>query len=296
MEETKITKEKQMEKDIDIVEEIETTGKSALSIYMNNVKDFEQINKDEMLELGQMLKDENKRDYAINRLVEGNLKLVIKMAHDWAGIGLSLDDLIAEGNIALYTAAQKFDISVGHSFTTYAAWWIRTQMSRAVNKAKIVRIPDASDMKKRKVNRFIEEFRSANGRDPERDEIESGVGLSRVEVKNIMTAHNNVISMNAKYDNTDSDSEEVGNSIFDGEEESVLDKIVKNEEITALYKAIEDLEERSKIIVKMRWGLCGNHQCTLDEVSAKVGKTKERVRQIEKEALRKLKDIIVNYL
>lgn len=273
------------------------SGRSAMSRYMLEVQNIPTLSDDECYELGKMLKNSETRDFAKNKLIEGNLRLVIKMAHDWKGKGLGIEDLVAEGNIALTTAADKFDIDCGKKFSTYAIWWIRTAMSRAISDSHTVRIPVASELKKRNVNRFIENFKVKFDREPTREEIKKGMGLSDIELRNVYKLENSCVSMNAKFDDSDEHSDEIGDVIAKEQEvESVIDEIVKNEEVQALYKAIKQLDERERIVIVMRYGIGGRAEATLDEVAEKIGKTKERVRQIQKNAEEKMHKIMLGMM
>ena len=273
------------------------SGRSAMSRYMLEVQNIPTLSDDECYELGKMLKNSETRDFAKNKLIEGNLRLVVKMAHDWKGKGLGIEDLVAEGNIALTTAADKFDVDCGKKFSTYAIWWIRTAMSRAISDSHTVRIPVASELKKRNVNRFIDNFKVKFDREPTHEEIKKGMGLSDVELRNVYKLENSCVSMNAKFDDSDEQSDEIGDIIAQEQEvESVIDEIVKNEEVQALYKAIKQLDERERIVIVMRYGIGGRAEATLDEVAVKIGKTKERVRQIQKNAEEKMHKIMLGLI
>ena len=272
-------------------------GRSAMSRYMDEVKCINTLTDDESFELGKMLKNAETRDMAKEKLIAGNLKLVVKMAHDWKGRGLGLDDLVAEGNIGLTIAADKFDIDCGRKFSTYAIWWIRQAMSKAITNSHTVRIPIASELKKRNVARFVEEFRTKNNREPNNEEIQKGMGLTDIEMRNIAKLENGCVSMNAKFDDSDNQSDEIGDVVVATMEvDSILDEIVHNEEINALYLAIKKLDERERIVIVMRYGIGGKAEATLDEVAVKIGKTKERVRQIQKTAEQKLQKLMLEML
>lgn len=272
-------------------------GRSAMSRYMLEVQNIPTLSDDESYELGKMLKNSETRDFAKNKLIEGNLRLVVKMAHDWKGKGLGIEDLVAEGNIALTTAADKFDIDCGKKFSTYAIWWIRTAMSRAISDSHTVRIPVASELKKRNVNRFIDNFKVKFDREPTHEEIKKGMGLSDVELRNVYKLENSCVSMNTKLDDSDEQSDEIGDIIAQEQEAvSVVDEITKNEEVQTLYKAINQLDERERTVIIMRFGFGGRAIATLDEVAVKIGKTKERVRQIQTNAMEKLHKIMLGML
>ena len=271
-------------------------GRSAMSRYMAEVKSINTLTDEESYELGKMLKNAETRDMAKEKLIAGNLKLVVKIAHDWKGRGLGIDDLVAEGNIGLTIAADKFDIDCGSKFSTYAIWWIRHAMSKAITNSHTVRIPIASELKKRNVARFIDEFRAKNNREPNNEEIQKGMGLTDIEMRNIAKLENGCVSMNAKFDDSDSQSDEIGDVIATMEVDSILDEIVHKEEINALYLAIKKLDERERIVIVMRYGIGGKAEATLDEVAVKIGKTKERVRQIQKTAEQKLQKLMLEML
>ena len=272
-------------------------GRSAMSRYMADVQNINVLTDEESFELGKQLKNAETRDMAKEKLIAGNLKLVVKMAHDWKGRGLGIDDLVAEGNIGLTIAADKFDVDCGRKFSTYAIWWIRQAMSKAITNSHTVRIPIASELKKRNVARFVDEFRAKNNREPNNAEIQKGMGLTDIEMRNIAKLENGCVSMNAKFDDSDSQSDEIGDVVVAAMEvDSILDEIVHKEEINALYLAIKKLDERERIVIVMRYGIGGNAEATLDEVAVKIGKTKERVRQIQKTAEQKLQKLMLEML
>ena len=266
--------------EVEVMEEVASKG--AITRYMQEVNMLPVLTDEECLELGAMLKNNETRSAAKDRLVEGNLRLVIKIAMDWKGKGLPLEDLIAVGNLGLMNAAEKFDIDCGKKFSTYALWWIRVSMSRAVEGSHTVRIPVASSLKKRNVLRFIESFKQKFSREPSVEELKKGLGYSDVEMRHIGQLENFCVSMNEKFDNEDGDSDEIGDVIANQSTDSVLDEIVKREEIEALHKAIAQLDQREKTIILMRYGIGNGKEATLDTVALKVGLTKERVRHIQK--------------
>jgi RNA polymerase sigma factor (sigma-70 family) len=206
---------------------------------------------------------------------------------------LGLDDLIAEGNIGLMQAAEKFDIDCGKNFSTYATWWIRSRISRALSNSHTVRIPVSSDMKKRQVAKFMTEFYQKNGKEATKEDIKQYFGMSDIEYRNLGKLDNSTVSMNQRFDDSDSNSDEIGDVIAaEQETKSVLDEIINKEEVKALLMAIEELDEQSKTVIKMRFGIGCDNGATLDEVAMVIGRTREGVRQIEKRAKIRLKNII----
>lgn len=265
-------------------------GCSVMTMYFRDLKNITPLTNQENIEYGQMLKTEN-RDYAMNKLIEGNLKLVVKMAYEMRGLGLGIDDLIAEGNKALCIAADKFDVSFGQSFATYAQWWIRVYMSRAINASHTIRVPIASETKKRQVKNYIDKFKTDNNREPTLKEICENMQMSMIEVNHVLNCNNHVISMNQKID--DENTDEIGDILSNmAVEQTELDILQKKEDAILLRKAIKMLDDTSQTIIKMRFGIMGEKVNTLNEVAKRIGKTSERVRQLQAEALSKLKKIL----
>lgn len=273
-----------------------TRDMGALQIYMKQISEIPELSEDEFNDILKMLKQPANRQKAIDRLIEGNLKLVVAIAHKWKGIGLGVEDLIAEGNIALVNAAEKFDEKYGKSFATYAKWWIDVKMSRAINAAKNIRIPVNSELNKRRITRAVNEFTAAYGREPTPEEIEQITGFSKQIQKNVKQLDNTVLSINQKFDDSDSDSDEIGDILTLESGNSPVDNIVKNEDIDIVRQAMKSLDERSRIILEMRFGFGDKEIATLEQVSSVIGKTRERCRQLEKEAMKKLQAIVENYM
>lgn len=266
--------------------------RSAMAIYFAEVKKMNNNTKEENQFYIEMLKTEN-RDYAIQKLIEGNLKFAIKMALNFRGRGLNFDDLIAEANYGLCRAVEKFDIQYGKSFLTYAQWWIRSAISRAICDSYIVRVSNQMELRKRQVNNFINEFKQEFDKDPTIQDIADGMKLSLVEVRHVLRAENNTISMNQKFDDGDSDSDEMGDVLANQlDSSSTVETFIENDFHAALRKYVNELPTPYNTIIKMRYGIGCDKAYTLDEVASVIGKTSERVRQIQAEALRKLKPMI----
>ena len=281
-----------MAEELEIMETEMTENLGALNIYMRQISNIPEITKDEFKTLSEMLKEPEQRETAKNRIVEGNLRLVVALAHKWKNIGLGIDDLIAEGNVGLMEAIEKFNPAIGQSFASYASWYINVKMSRAINKAKIVRTPIETEMNQRRYKRAIADFKNENGREPTEEEIESITGMSKYKQNNVKNIDTSVMSINQKFDESDSDSDEIGDVLANQKTDSILDIMIHQEDIQMVRNALKKLDERDRIILSMRYGLLNNEMATLEKVSTVVGKTRERCRQIEKEALKKLQKLI----
>ena len=265
-----------------------------LNIYCREIANNKPLTEDEEKHISDLLKSEDAEivNNAKNTLIQANLKLVIKIAHDFKGFGLSFEDLVCEGNLGLVTAANKFDYDKGAKFSTYAAFWIKAQIRTAlVNKSKMIRVPTITNTLYYKMQDCIMKLREKNGREPYVDEIAEAIGLPVKKTKKLLQIDNGVVSLSAQI--KEGEDGELGDIIEDTKQNTPAELIGNSDFHTHLRELINDnLTEREKIILKMRFGLDGGDVYTLDDVSEKVGCTKERVRQLQKSALEKMKKII----
>jgi len=226
-----------------------------------------------------------------NRFVKSNLRLVASMAKKYVGRGVPFLDLIQEGNLGLIKAVDRFDHTRGFRFSTYACWWINQAMTRGVfNQTRTVKIPAYVLEKAGKVwterARFIEE----NGREPEPGEIAHKVSMSLENVKQVLESKNgnNIVRLDSPVWNGERAT------FMDYMEDSVsppVDSLIDEVSIPECVKdALYILDEKEREIVQMRFGIGSDATCTLDEIGRKFGLTRERIRQIEKKALKKIRD------
>ena len=227
---------------------------------------------------------------AKKELVEANLRLVISVAKRYIGCGVPFQDLIQEGNIGLMKAVDKYDSNKGFHFSTYATWWIRQTISRAIaDQNRLIRIPVHMSEIINKIKRASRELTISLQRDPTEAEIAKKIG---VQEKDVIEANKYITSISSLDTPIGGEDEEVtiGSFIADN---NVADPI-KNCEQADLQKAINNvlstLSEREANILRLRFGLTGDQPLTLEEVGQQYGITKERVRQIEIKALQKLRN------
>lgn len=254
--------------------------------YMNDVEKYSTISEEEEIKLAKMIEtgSDAEREAAIEKLIVSNLRLVVKIANMFKRCcGAELDEMISYGNIGLINAAKKFRNGCGAKFSTHAAWWIKQSIKRHLDNRDVVRIPSAYNQKIKKVFKIASEFESRFGREPSVEEISEISKMKKEEVKMIFIRKHSMTYLD----------EEIGDegSLHDilsiNKEEKWTDG--KEEIIKSVINIINSLPERDKYIIIKRFGLDGERPQKLEEVSEIIGKTKERVRQIQKEILNKIR-------
>jgi RNA polymerase primary sigma factor len=258
----------------------------SMTSYMRDIGQIPLINIEEECLLAAKIK--NGDDEAWAKLIQSNLRLVVKIAHDFKGPGLPLQDLISEGNIGLMRAAQKFDPAKGAKFSSYAAWWIKQAMRRALlEKSKCIRIPVTSAGKINKIRRARAELRAKLDRDPTNFEISQKVDFSERVVARL--SHVELKSVSLQDPITANETGWLRDLIPD-EKAPIPDKVLAEQQTAdRLNRLLQSLDKRERTILFMRYGLDGRPPKTLEEVSKIIGRTRERVRQIQKRALSKLR-------
>jgi RNA polymerase primary sigma factor len=263
---------------------------SAPQAYLRNITGFTLLNKEEEVTLARAIHgdDPEARDEALSRLATSNLRLVIKIANQFLGRGISRHDLISEGNVGLLTAAKKFRPDKGARFSTYSAWWIKQSMRRAIaEQSRTIRIPVQSLEKIHKVMGTISRLSKTLERIPSDKEVGDEVNLSPRTVSRLRHVSLSTYSINELL--VEGENNEIGDIIPDPNSPPP-DKILCDVElINKLYDLIEEFDERERKILIMRFGLDGEGTMTLEETGLAVGCTRERVRQLQNLAISKLR-------
>ena len=271
------------------------TKNDTMKVYMTEIARIPLVNKKEEAELAGDIHggDDLRHEDARTTLIKANLRLVVKIAHDFKGLGLPLLDLISEGNIGLMRAVEKFDPAKGAKFSSYAAWWIKQSMRRALaNQSRTIRIPVQSAGKINKIKtvrmRLVEEL----GREPTDAEIAEHLDFSERTVAGLRLADLRTISL---HDPIQQGEEGEFQDIIPDRHAMTPDQIIGDvESVFRLMDLLDKLEERERKILEMRFGLKGGRALTLEEVSQEIGRTRERVRQIQNQALAKLKQLLAD--
>ena len=264
-------------------------GDTALKLYLREIGQVKLLTPEEEVELAARIKKGDKK--AREQMIKANLRLVVKIAHDYEGYGLPLLDLISEGNIGLMKAVERFDPAKGGKLSTYGAWWIKQSIKRALaNQSKTIRLPvhlvDKIARMRRLSMRLQEEF----GREPTDEELAAEMGIPVHRVAQMRTAAIRPASLDAPIG--DDDSNTFGEIVEDENSFSPYEHLEERTVTRMLQEMVKTLDPREETILRYRFGLDGGSEKTLEEVGAKFNVTRERVRQIQNIALRKLRRMI----
>ena len=268
-----------------ITKSITNRESESLEKYLQEIGKEELLSTDEEVELAQRIRKGDRK--ALDRLTKANLRFVVSVAKQYQNQGLSLADLINEGNLGLIKAAEKFDETRGFKFISYAVWWIRQSILQAIaEQSRIVRLPLNQVGSVNKINRMLNKFEQENERRPSVEEISEETDLPQEKVDEAILVSSRHVSMDAPF--------------ADGEDNSLLDIMVNNDSPMAdrqllleslraeIASALQTLNERERNVIRAFYGI-GCQEMTLEEIGTKYGLTRERVRQIKEKAIRRLR-------
>ena len=275
-----------------ITKSITNRESEALEKYLSEIGKEELVSAEEEVELAQRIRKGDKK--ALERLTKANLRFVVSVAKQYQNQGLSLPDLINEGNVGLIKAAEKYDETRGFKFISYAVWWIRQSILQAIaEQSRIVRVPLNQVGSVSKINRILSKFEQEFERRPSVDEISERVDIPEDKVDEAMMANARHVSVDAPF--------------VDGEDNSLLDVLINDDAPMAdrqlvieslrseIATVLQTLNDRERAVITAFYGI-GQQEMTLEEIGHKYGLTRERVRQIKEKAIRRLRGNTKNKL
>jgi len=258
----------------------------ALGAYLREIGRGRLLTKEQEIELAKQI--EAGSGAARRHMTEANLRLVVSIAKKYQGRGMPLLDLIQEGNVGLMRAVAKFDHRRGFKFSTYATWWIRQAVLRAIgDQARTIRLPIHIGDQTNKLVRISDRLRDSLGRQPTDEEIAEELGLTTVEVQALRQTARDAVSLETPI-GEDGDTE-LGHLIEDSNAESPASAAMEADLKDQVDEVLSTLEPRERRVIQLRFGLGDGHQRALDEVARRLGTSRETVRQLERHALEKLR-------
>jgi RNA polymerase primary sigma factor len=262
------------------------TDNSAYSLYLKEVAKTKLLTPEEERQLAARIKKGDEQ--AVEQMVKANLRLVIKIAHDYEHYGVPLLDLINEGNIGLMKAVKRFDPSKGGKLSTYGAWWIKQSIKRALSdQSKTIRLPVHVVDKLSKIRRATNKLQESLGHEPTNEDLADELHMSPERVNEIRNASASMVSLDAPVG--DADGNAFAELVADENSKNPFEELEHETAKRFLIEALETLPSREQDILRFRFGLEGGTEQTLDQVGQRFGVSRERVRQLEKAALTKLR-------
>ena len=268
-----------------ITNSITSRGSQSLEDYLNDISKQPLLTAEEEVKLAQRIRNDDRE--ALERLVCANLRFVVSVAKQYQNQGLTLPDLINEGNIGLIKAAEKFDETRGFKFISYAVWWIRQSILQALaEQSRMVRLPLNQVSAVSRINKLIMKFEQEHERKPSAYELSELIDETPEKIRDSLRANGRPMSINAPLGEGDDSTllEVISDENTPQADRGMIDKRVATE----IERMLDTLDEREKTIVEMCFGI-NNREMTLEEISEKFGLSRERVRQIREKALLKLR-------
>jgi RNA polymerase primary sigma factor len=257
-----------------------------IKIYLREIMVTPLLTRKEEIELAARIKRGDQKARAL--MIKANLRLVVKIAHDYAHFGLPLLDLISEGNIGLVKAVERFDPAKGGKLSTYGAWWIKQSIKRAMaNQSKTIRLPVHLVDKISKVRRVAVKMSEELGREPTDEELAEEIGISSVKVSQLKRVSIRPASLDAPM--SDDDSTEFGEIVGDEDAQTPFELLRDKNLRDQVGELLDVLDDREREIIFQRFGLDGGNPRTLEVIGKKFGVTRERIRQLQNVALDKLR-------
>ena len=269
-----------------IIKSITNRESASLEKYLQEIGKEELLTVDEEVELAQQIRKGDRK--ALERLTKANLRFVVSVAKQYQNQGLTLSDLINEGNVGLIKAAEKFDETRGFKFISYAVWWIRQSILQAIaEQSRIVRLPLNQVGSVNKINKALNKFEQENERRPSVEEISATTDIPEEKVDDALKANSRHVSVDAPF------SDDEGGSMLDVMADTnapTVDNELLLESLREEFrKVLGTLKERERLVIKDFYGI-DTQEKTLEEIGTRYGLTRERVRQIREKAIRKLRN------
>ena len=270
-----------------ITQSITNRESASLEKYLQDIGKEGMVSPQEEVELARRIK-QGDHD-ALDKLTRANLRFVVSVAKQYQNQGMSLPDLINEGNLGLIKAAQRFDETKGFKFISYAVWWIRQSILQAIaEQSRMVRLPLNQIGAMNKVKKALSKLEQQYGRDPSPEEISAVVDLSYGQVRDVLRVTNRPVSMDAPFDNNDENNtllDVLANDDTPGTDSSLIDQSLTED----INRSLSTLSKREAEVIRMFFGIGTKHSMSLDEIGVELSLTRERVRQIKETGLRRLK-------
>jgi RNA polymerase primary sigma factor len=259
-----------------------TKSATALTRYLGDIRDYPRLDRETEIELARAAQDG--RPGAFERIIESNLRFVVKIAHEYTHLGLPVEDLINEGNLGLMEAVQRFDPDRGVRLISWAIWWIRRSMRQALStQIHAVRLPGSQVKKVREVRETTETLTKELGRAPRQDEVAERLTFDPAKLRPIHS--HGVVMMSLDNPITEDDPHPAGADLVDENQTSPDDAVIQRETVSHVRQACETLSDHERAVIRGRFGLDDGDPMTLGAIGDQIGRSRERVRQIERSAI-----------